>query len=287
LLVVIAIIAILIGLLLPAVQKVREAAARAKCSNNLKQIGIALHAYHDSYSKLPNARGDLFGAPSSTNTYGATTYGGWLCKILPFAEQGPLYNNLYIWSTPYFDNYVKVVPIYLCPSDARDLTSIPAGYAGMTSYHGVTGSDTTFDAQYTGNSNGIFVASDKFNGGVPLTDIKDGTSNTLMVGERPPTQDKYWGWWAVSDYDCLMAVMNEVYENPVTSTGNPPCTAPYGRYYPGNPNLDCHANHFYSMHTGGANWALGDGSVAFIPYAGQPVTPHMASRDGGEVFDRP
>jgi prepilin-type N-terminal cleavage/methylation domain-containing protein len=286
LLVVIAIIAILIGLLLPAVQKVREAAARAKCANNLKQIGIALHAYHDSYNRLPPGRGDLFGTPSASNQYFATTYGGWMCKILPFAEQRPLYDAVYVWSAPYFANYGKIVPIYQCPTTAgiMDLATVQSGNGAATTYLGVTGSDTDFTTQYDGDTNGIFRVGDNYNGGIVLTDIKDGTSNTLMVGERPPTADLYWGWWAVSDYDCLLST-NQQYS---FDSG---CTFP-GRFRPEplGKNAPCNGggNHFWSYHTAGANWLLGDGSVRFMSYASssgsQPLTIPMGTRSGGEVL---
>ena len=121
LLVVIAIIAILIGLLLPAVQKVREAAARMKCQNNLKQLGIALHAYHDANGKLPpGAENTVWpkpNPPGNTTTFQGTT---WLVYILPYVEQNNLYNQ-YNFTVAY-NNATNLavgttkIPIYLCPS---------------------------------------------------------------------------------------------------------------------------------------------------------------------------
>jgi hypothetical protein len=106
-----------------------------------------------------------------------------------------------------------------------------------------------------------------------------------MVGERPPAADKYWGWWSVSDYDCLLSVQSVVgpYLEGSTSSRPLPGTfrVPIIRPYDGT----AESNHFYSMHTGGSNWLLGDGAVRFIPYSAQPITIPMASRAGGEVFD--
>jgi prepilin-type N-terminal cleavage/methylation domain-containing protein len=297
LLVVIAIIAILIGLLLPAVQKVREAAARTQCSNNLKQIALACHNYENTYGYLPPPRG--------TNSDIFTAYRGWLCEILPYIEQAPLRDKMYTtpWTTGFFATYTTVLKTYSCPSDPRGAPITPSsGGAGLTSYHGVTGAYTRTSppAGYqAGNGyaarDGIFdpgaalftAGNPQKTKGYPLLAITDGTSNTLMVGERPPDSGLGWGWWSVSDYDCLMALVNEVYLDPSSSANaNPPCVAP-GVYAPGNPRFDCHANHFYSMHPGGSMWAMGDGGVRFIPFSAQASTIPLSTRNGGEIVTAP
>jgi len=292
LLVVIAIIAILIGLLLPAVQKVREAAARAKCSNNIKQIVLGMHNFESVNGRLPPPRGDYFltyaaaagyGPPTYGGLYpgGFTQYGGWLTALLPYIEQKSLRDAMNYtgtaWTTPFFNNYGKVVPTYLCPSVARDLTSPPAGNGAFTCYLGVTGSDGDSNKELSGPTNGIFDVTSK---GIPIVGITDGTSNTLAVGERPPAKDLYWGWWSVSDIDCLLSTkqMYYFYSN---------CTVPgLFRPEPLGENGPCGGgnNHFWSYHTNGANWGMGDGSVRFMAYNAQPDTVPMATRSGGEVF---
>jgi prepilin-type N-terminal cleavage/methylation domain-containing protein/prepilin-type processing-associated H-X9-DG protein len=165
LLVVIAIIAILIGLLLPAVQKVREAAARMKCSNNLKQIGIALHAYHSSFEKLP-AGGDAMGFSAHA-------------QILPYLEQDNLYRTINFTVAPTnaanAAPLAQVIPGFLCPSDPQP--SAPVGQGG-NNYVWNYGSDILFRSN-TGS--GAFV----FNGTTfRFTDLSDGTSNTAAFCER-------------------------------------------------------------------------------------------------------
>jgi prepilin-type N-terminal cleavage/methylation domain-containing protein len=278
LLVVIAIIAILIGLLVPAVQKVREAAARMKCGNNLRQIGLGLHNYHGTYGHFMPPRGDLQ-APNQNTVF--TVYGGWMCNLLPYIEQDNLSNSIRPFGANFFNNYVRKVNTFVCPSaEAPQFSTPPPGDGNFTCYLGVTGNDANVNNQINGPTNGIF---DVSNLGVGFKDIIDGTSNTLMVGERRPAFDYYWGWWSVSDFDCLLSV-NQLY----SFDGG--CIFP-GRFSaPRLPlsqaNCNGESNKFWSFHTGGSNWLLGDASVRFISYAarGQTILD-MGSRNGGEVVD--
>jgi len=186
LLVVIAIIAVLIGLLLPAVQKVREAAARMSCSNNLKQIGLALHGYHDASNRFPYG---------SRQTEDGSAFGAsWKVYILPYLEQNNIYskyqhNSYSGWLNTNNLGLVNNLTIksYRCPSStlpAMEPNTEIAGYFQMfTSYTGISGSTLTpcstgFGS--LGGGGGILFP----NSAVAMTAITDGTSNTLMVWEQ-------------------------------------------------------------------------------------------------------
>ena len=203
LLVVIAIIAILIGLLLPAVQKVRDAANSAKCQNNLKQIGLACHAHHDSYERLPPG----ISVPVNTGVSGATvttdwppghilqppvanTFGSWLLWIQPFIEQDGVYAAVSAASTEFTQrdySYcgsaaapgASAISTYICPSDYVPLSVIQYNgyYFGVNSYFANAG--TSAWPLPTASLNGVMF----YNSQVRLTDITDGTSNTLLAGE--------------------------------------------------------------------------------------------------------
>src|SRR5262249_25513813 len=152
------------------------------------------------------------------------------------------------------------------------LTNVPAGNGALTSYLGVTGSDNDVNAQFNGPTNGTFNVS---SGGVRLTDVSDGTSSTLLVGERPPSTDLNVGWWGASDYDNLLST-RQLYGDIFGAGG---CVLP-GLYGPGKLGGPCDGddNHFWSFHTGGGNWVFADGSVHFLPYSASALTIPLASR---------
>ena len=211
LLVVIAIIAILIGLLLPAVQKVRAAAARSTCTNNLKQIGLGVHNYHDVNGFMPRNV-----APGNWGDQSGNAYWSWLSAILPNIEQGNLYTQGKLGGTPQA-NFKDVIPVFsaqiktfLCPSDSSssqprgDRANLPSGFlTGSTNYKGVAGSNWGYgNVQNVGpsgsndgldNGDGTFFRSDDKRK-MTLVNMKDGTSNILMVGEDVPAQNVHCDW---------------------------------------------------------------------------------------------
>jgi prepilin-type N-terminal cleavage/methylation domain-containing protein/prepilin-type processing-associated H-X9-DG protein len=270
LLVVIAIIAILIGLLLPAVQKVRESANNAKCKNNLKQMGLALHQYHDALGGFPQAYSGQ--SPWAQPNNGANQ--SWMTRILPHIEQGNLLNQ----GSGNYDGVI--VKIYGCPSDSKrekigQFFNYPPG--ALTDYLGVDGSS------YPAGSppfpvlprDGVMYGGSK----TMVTEVQDGASQTVMVGERPPPPSATWGWWVWGPHDSSQAVEN-YFGDPHGNT----CPLPQ-RYGPGRADNECDGLHNWSFHPSGANWLFADGSVRFLSYKAASVLPKMATRQGGEVIE--
>jgi len=286
-LVVIAIIAVLIGLLLPAVQKVREAASRVRCQNNLKQLGAALQNYHAALGKFPQAYNEYWNfcdpldAPTAPDPRPRLS---WAALILPYVEQQAVAGE----GIPAGQR--RLLGLFMCPSDPRQGTvSLGGKYKflgdqfGLTTYLAVEGSgyqrgpsDTNMNLEFGGPKDGIIYRSSD----TRLTDVLDGTSQTVLIGERPPSPapDLDWGWWAWSAYDSALAAVES------RSLLRPGCPTPAG-YGPGRLDDYCSAHHFWSLHPGGADWLFADGSVRFMGYTAAPILPALATRAGGEVVD--
>jgi prepilin-type N-terminal cleavage/methylation domain-containing protein/prepilin-type processing-associated H-X9-DG protein len=318
LLVVLAIIGVLVALLLPAVQQVRSAAARIQCANNLRQIGLGLHHYHDNYGSFPPARDNCWGsnAPPAgpVQKYWRIS---WMGRILPYIEQGnlwasteaaandstvpapwPRYEPYDGWPSNYRYNAIDtVVPLYACPADGRTSQvqlvtggfNVPPFPMALTSYLGVSGTNHRL-------KDGLFYPVQNLTGqcppGVPIADITDGTSQTLMVGERPPPQNMNSGWWFCGDgvtgdgeTDVVLGV-REMLDDPAAVS---PAQCPSGPYHftPGRIDNICDMLHFWSLHSGGANFLFADGSVHFVSYSTDGILPGLATRAGGEVVEWP
>ncbi len=299
LLVVIAIIAILIGLLLPAVQKVREAAARAQCSNNLKQLALACHSYHDANGKLPPGgvtEGVCCGTKSRTN---------WAIAILPYIEQGNLAtrHDETKFNEDTQNQFLReqLVKTYNCPSDATPggfILGKPASGPGSgldymaASYRAVSGrANISAPLGWMDNSEGLALPADyrgalhsvwtaKGFGQESLPTIGDGTSNTLMFGEyqtrTEPRRRSFWAYTYTSYNQSSVHPASHTYLNDFTRCEQISATL-------GLDNRPCRRA-FGSFHTGGSNWALCDGSVRAIPSSvDMTLLANMATINGGEV----
>ncbi|MDY3554883.1 DUF1559 domain-containing protein [Gemmata sp. JC717] len=292
LLVVVAIVAVLIGLLLPAVQKVRAAAARMKCADNLKQLALAVHGYHDARGRLPENSLGGSGGP-----YGPQTQAwSWLARILPYAEQDPLYRQTGLPSGTLYAGRAAVatpVALFLCPSDsagpprddAADLGvwASPAIPAAPTNYKGVSGANWGWgdprwrnpaaDGNWDGlnQGDGVFYRTD-WKAPKGLLAVTDGTSNTLLVGESLP-EHTHWLAWA--------------YANSAAAT----CAIPLNVQYPADDDYSWkweYSTTFRSKHPGGGNFALADGSVRFVANSIDLTTYRaLATIRGGEVVSVP
>ncbi len=286
LLVVIAIIAVLMALLLPAVQQAREAARRTRCRNNLKQIGLALHNYHDVHSVFPPGWISVSGGTHSAHN--GLNGAGWGTMLLPFLDQTPLYEA--------FDSRLAIedpantlfretrLSVFRCPSDPQPetfeihddatgtvvLATLPianyVGSFGTVDLHDCTAAPGTAPVTASGQcaSDGIFY----HNSRVRLRDVTDGTSNTLMVGERRTDADA--GWYSTwvgmvsggeEAFQRILGVSDHVPNDPVA-----------------------HFDDYSSHHAGGALFVKGDGSVHFVSENIDLSLWHaLATRNGGEV----
>jgi prepilin-type N-terminal cleavage/methylation domain-containing protein len=305
LLVVIAIIAILIGLLLPAVQKVREAANRMTCLNNLKQMGLALHNYHDAHGSLPPGfTSTPTGSwPGGSNDPVPEAGPGWslFAYMLPQLEQDNLHRsinfNLPIAHASNAAARTTAVKIYVCPSDTAprviDLTDsgnppadanapVKLTEATVCSYAGVLGDGAYEQLPFTGTFHR--------NSRVRLSDVTDGTSNTVGLGERTSRFSANSWVGVVPGQETVYSSTAREYDPARPSLrARPAITAVlvHVRITSGAPNaLGNSPGSFASSHTGGAQFLNLDGSCRFISGSvSKPTYRSLVTRNGGEVTD--
>jgi prepilin-type N-terminal cleavage/methylation domain-containing protein/prepilin-type processing-associated H-X9-DG protein len=301
LLVVIAIIAVLIGLLLPAVQKVREAANRMSCANNLKQIGLALHNYHDTNGRLP--AGSLWIPPGFDRAAAEST---WITWLFPFLEQDNLFKTADLnrgfgqGSRNHPNNFItsSIVKVFLCPSDGdvdvSNWGSARVWARGNYAANNGIGPMTETTTPNTTRPQGVFMLNSKYR----LTDVTDGTTNTVFVSEliKVPgtvTDSVNSGgsdWRGVMhysegplyhhNYTPNSPVPDEVRRGMCVSIPVAPCLGTTTSWNPKRLTFTAR-----SRHTGGVNVLLGDASVRFVPNNVSLVTwQAVSSPQKGEVL---
>jgi hypothetical protein len=342
---VIGVVALLaIGLLVPLIMRARASADCRGCADNLRRLGLALHAYHDGYGSFPIAcdmNPCIFGYAAGGNL-GWQKYWmlGWSTRLLPYLEQDNLYrqmdlaeddrvvpvpNRYYPFDNNRFVALSVQLPLFHCPADSRSfLAETSQGLqAACTSYLGVSGV-TTMGSQLglspqetpsdtrpmehdpaTGldtGCNGVIIPKANTHKpapvGVRIAEIKDGVSNTLMVGERPPSSNLALGWMfagygntGVGDLAVTLGVSERAASLVDVQTGiaceklgsadarNPEAW----KIERGSLTNYCDALHFWSLHSGGANFILADGSIRFLTYATDSgLQRALATRAGNE-----
>jgi prepilin-type N-terminal cleavage/methylation domain-containing protein/prepilin-type processing-associated H-X9-DG protein len=293
LLVVITIMAALIGLLLPAVQAAREAARRTQCANNLKQIGLALHNYHISIGTFPSAY--VSAVPPGVVNYPELGPGwGWGAMILNHLEQRPLYDgiNFQMRIEHAASDTVRrtILSTFLCPSSPTGGAALVTADEAQTvilvndmaagQYVGSAGQGEVEDVP--GSNNGLLFRNSR----ITFHDVTDGLSQTLLAGERSRNlADATWVGAVASGRVCT----NPTWPNRDCATSNVMVMANTGPW-PDEPlvNVPNHkaskADDYWSLHAGGCNFLLGDGSVRFIKETVNPTAfSALASRAGGEI----
>jgi prepilin-type N-terminal cleavage/methylation domain-containing protein len=319
LLVVIAIIAVLIGLLLPAVQKVREAAARMKCQNNLKQIGLALHSYHDANQCFPPGYTDGNTDPASTPDNDVGPGWGWASYLLPYLEQGNAFNQINFsqkvgsgsnaavsqLALPGFqcssDPYQQAFPVYDSNFASPIATLAHSNYVGCSGwvecFSGAGGDpqpgdgDDGLSGKYGPAGRGVFYRNSR----TTIGNVTDGMSNTVFAGERSANHSPSTWTGAVPGGRCPAWMATQP-----SSPYSPPPGAAYDNadFAEALVLAHCNATHlpnvdfpiydpdvFYSTHVRGANFLIGDGSVRFLTSGINPDTYQaLGTIAGGEVL---
>jgi prepilin-type processing-associated H-X9-DG protein len=289
----VSIIGLLTSLTIPAVQQLRERAARAACQNSLRQIAIAAHSHATNHGPAPVVRESWPGGHWPIDQ--SMT---WFTRILPeLGYEAVWHSAASAYATtnrlevdPPHSAQRAVIQPFRCGADDRlssPMTDSTGVTASFTSFVGVAGNLPFRTGRIT--PNGVMAP----NGlAVDLVNIPDGTSQTLLVGERPPDDGLLSGWWYryhafPGGPDVAMFTQSWGFlVDRCRQTGGSDGILAY-HFGPGLTSNPCDRHHFWSLHPGGANFAFADGSVRFLPYSAVHILPALGSRDGGEVVAVP
>lgn len=304
LLVVIAIIGLLIALLLPAVQAARETARRSQCSNNLKQVGIAMQMYHDTLRSYPSGYvSDGEHPDRDEETFDGPPGWAWGALLLPFLEGNPLYDAI-DFRAPCFalenaELVQTLVPVYVCPSSTPADNPIPIwdgsadesnilAHFGRSTYVGNAGHDSPWAypvLDWSSLANGPLYRNSR----VRAADVTDGLSQTIFVGEHHSIiSNKTWvgvipGAELCPNYPDRFPFSECEEPAAFVLAHSGPADAEMSVIHPPNSPL-AHADQMYAMHPGGLNVLLGDGSVRFVSeFINVETWAALSSRNGGEV----
>lgn len=280
LLTVIGIVGMLVALLLPAIQAVREAGRRTACTNNLRQIGLALQTYQVTHGAFPPG-------VSSNVRYPKTAWRTWCARLLPYLDKKPLWESSRqayrrqpnpFKPTPHAELSL-VLSIFACPSDQRvqtvQITPHQGLRVGLTSYVGVAGTDYQ-------SRDGVLFRDSR----ISTSEIKDGLSHTVVVGERPPSSDFWYGWWYAGVGQAGSGVPDMLLGAREKNIGYGhlrPCPSGPYQFAPGNKSELYDTFHFWSFHPDGANFIFADASVRFLRYDGAESLAALATRAGHEA----
>lgn len=282
----IAILALLCSLVMGAVQLARAAAHRTQCGNNLRQIGLAMQQHHDTFKCLPAGVVHPLLRPGVRRIYGRDVdpypLSTWHMRILPFVEQEALWLTIpnayvidpYSISDPPHRAREQIVPIYLCPAIGIPSlgTNGKAPGSALTCYLGVSGQNWM-------RRDGMFY----MDSAMAFAKVSDGLSNTIAVGERPPSADGtygrwYGGWGQWGDFNNYLGVREMATKGAYIGQ----CTdGPY-HFQSGRLDDPCSVYHYWSFHSGGANFLFADGSVRFLGYSADSLLPALSTRAGND-----
>jgi prepilin-type N-terminal cleavage/methylation domain-containing protein/prepilin-type processing-associated H-X9-DG protein len=308
LLVVIAIIGVLVSLLLPAVQQAREAARRMACTNNLKQLGLALHQYHDALTRFPSAYVANTRLPSRDPvTFDGPPGYGWGALALPYLEQGALQSqfnmNAPAWHTSNAPAAAQKLKVFLCPSatgnitptfDVKDASGRTLAQFARSNYVANAGQEEPWGLtaeDYGDAADGPLYRNSR----TRAADVPDGLSQTVFLGEHSSVlSNKTWVGvipganvcgnntqkFPLTECDHAATLVN-VHSGPASDEIDP--ITGFAPIHPPNSPL-CHVCQMYSEHPSGANVLLGDGSVRFISvFIHQPTWAALSSRGEGDT----